>query len=944
MTGSTTQTWPPGTRQLRVGDLLVDLRYRHVTGPEGTVELPLRMFELLLLFLAEPHVLHTRAALFERVWPTVIVEDANLSQSIWMLRKALGPDRKGWIRTVAKGGYLFEPPHPVEAIIEAPAGEAPAGDDTDPAVPAEPGTAITRRPRLSRWRAGRRLATAAVLLATLAGSVVDPQPATSRHLPPSAPMAVVLIAVEDRGVPKEQRWPTTLLKSWLGWKLNHLPEMTLLSEADLAADASGLSPRVVLLATGRSPNRAGEVYLRARFDDAAGGPIEIRGQASEIPEMADALTQQVLVRLLPQRAQDRWPPLALDAEDARRYVESLEAFTRRDWIGATVTARAVTRHAPDFGPAHLQLALALSRLAQAAPAMDQMATARTLLKPLPAEADAVLDAVQLAIDPQRTREAADAFAVLAARYPGRKGFALEQASLLVRSDKPEDARVILMRSGWAGQPVGMRIAHRLTLAEVELALGDPESARLHARQAEKLVRAAGKEWTLELGSALLLLAQAEHFQHRHKADTGLFEEAAKAFEQGGAGTDALLARVMAETARPPDGRHDRFDELLAKARAGGYRRVEVELLRRVAYQHYNAGQLPEYRRRLEQALDTATDAGDTASRQVLDLDLLNDDQLRGDLGSAERRLRRLRGAGLQGELAVWVEQVDAQVASLRGDFEGALATLDQIEQRTPGKAPLPPMTVARLACARSELLLARGELARARAEVARCAAPDQPFTRLQATLVRGAIELMAGDRTSGRTHIADAAAQLLDIPEGPDRWLTALQVAYLATRAGDSAQAEALYAATLPHVEAAGYAWLSGAIETGRAELAAARGDWPASERHLTAARRLLPQDIWLVTSRLDLVAAMTALAGDRPDLAYEQLAQLDRRAHDLGDVATQVELHSLMPADVALASCTDSARSATLARTGLRGANLDWLSDGLVREQRWITRRSDAH
>src|SRR5688572_25748078 len=107
-------SWPAGTRLLQVDDVQIDLRYRRVIRPDQEAELPQRMFDLLLVFLAEPQVLHSRSDLFARVWPGVIVEDANLSQSVWMLRKALGESRKHWIRTVAKSGYVFEPPGPVE--------------------------------------------------------------------------------------------------------------------------------------------------------------------------------------------------------------------------------------------------------------------------------------------------------------------------------------------------------------------------------------------------------------------------------------------------------------------------------------------------------------------------------------------------------------------------------------------------------------------------------------------------------------------------------------------------------------------------------------------------------------------------------------------------------------------------------------------------------------
>ena len=110
-----TDAMPPVTeaQMLSVGDVHIDLRYRRVMRPDGHSELPQRMFDLLQVFLAEPGVLHTRDALFERVWPGVVVEDSNLSQSVWMLRKALGESRKHWIRTVSKRGYVFEPPGPV---------------------------------------------------------------------------------------------------------------------------------------------------------------------------------------------------------------------------------------------------------------------------------------------------------------------------------------------------------------------------------------------------------------------------------------------------------------------------------------------------------------------------------------------------------------------------------------------------------------------------------------------------------------------------------------------------------------------------------------------------------------------------------------------------------------------------------------------------------------
>ena len=81
-------SWPPRIRFLRIGDVVVDLALRRVAHARGETELPQRVFDVLMLLAAEPHQLHTREALLRRVWAGVIVEDANLSQSISVLRKA----------------------------------------------------------------------------------------------------------------------------------------------------------------------------------------------------------------------------------------------------------------------------------------------------------------------------------------------------------------------------------------------------------------------------------------------------------------------------------------------------------------------------------------------------------------------------------------------------------------------------------------------------------------------------------------------------------------------------------------------------------------------------------------------------------------------------------------------------------------------------------------
>ncbi|HEX7137168.1 MAG TPA: winged helix-turn-helix domain-containing protein [Vicinamibacterales bacterium] len=71
------------------------------------VALPPKAVELLLALLEEPGRLCTKDDLLRRVWPDVVVDESNLSQNIFLLRKALGDDGNRWIVTVPRRGYRF---------------------------------------------------------------------------------------------------------------------------------------------------------------------------------------------------------------------------------------------------------------------------------------------------------------------------------------------------------------------------------------------------------------------------------------------------------------------------------------------------------------------------------------------------------------------------------------------------------------------------------------------------------------------------------------------------------------------------------------------------------------------------------------------------------------------------------------------------------------------
>ena len=928
MTGPGGLPWPAEVNRLRFGDLQLDLRYRQLSGPEQTVELPQRVFDLLLVFLAEPQVLHARAGLFDRIWPGLIVEDANLSQGIWALRKALGPGRRDWVRTVAKSGYVFAPPTAVEVVA------APATADRAPASPAlRPVTPL--RHRRGWLTAGL---TAAAIMAAIAVTIIAPW-RDSPFVPATQPVAVALVDVGEPADP-EAGWPTALLHAWLEFKLKALPDVIVLTEAHLATDAATLSPSVMLLTSGKSTGKPDEYFVRVRFDDRDGPrQIEMRGTADAVPQLVDALSAQVMDALLPAHKGAQWPKLAIDAATARAYASAYDTYTRRDLAASASELGEIIEQAPEFGLAQLQLADTLTRLGQARPAIAHMQAARTHLIPLPAEAARMLDATALTIDPQRYVDAAVAFSALSAEYPQKISLRLDQAWYQFRSGDPEAALVTLSAVDWRAQPMTVRIRWRLIRADIAFSQSDGDGVRDHTDKAAELARNAGDGWKRELATALHLRAQVDAFQYGDMADPARFEQAARLFEEIGADLDALYVKVSAELSGPPDGNTGQFDTLLARAHAGGYRSMEIMLLRRSAFQHYGAGDLTAYRARLEQARAVAETAGDAVGQRALDMDLLNESLLVGDFAQARKRIRRLRQGELSADEAVWVDQFEAFILEVEGDFSGAVGALGQTVQRLAreGQPPVSAPTGARLACMRGGLLLRQGQLPQVRAELDQCHSIDAPMFRLQARILGANADQLAGDTASVRTRLQDLDEQLQAMPESPDRWSAALALAYLMNRSGQHGGAAQLYLDTRAALEGTGYQWLQADAALGLAETRAAQGDWSRAAIQAQEAARLLPANTWVPRQRLDTVGVLLKLAAGEHKAAGTQWKASHAEAHRIGDVPAQIALHGLMSPAARAGPCDANARSGQIAGSGMRGAGLDWLTAALPRDERLI-------
>jgi TolB-like protein/DNA-binding winged helix-turn-helix (wHTH) protein len=129
----------PAQRTVKFGAFLYDPASGRLLEHGRFVALTPKAFETLGLLLASPGRLVTREEFVRSIWPGVVVEDGNLTSTIWMIRRALG-DCGHWVETIPRRGYRFTGPveatpaaEPVSAATNAGEGARPPSTDRRPA-------------------------------------------------------------------------------------------------------------------------------------------------------------------------------------------------------------------------------------------------------------------------------------------------------------------------------------------------------------------------------------------------------------------------------------------------------------------------------------------------------------------------------------------------------------------------------------------------------------------------------------------------------------------------------------------------------------------------------------------------------------------------------------------------------------------------------------------
>jgi TolB-like protein/DNA-binding winged helix-turn-helix (wHTH) protein len=185
----------------RFGRYSLDPVRRTLLCDEERIKLAERLFDVLLYLVANNGRVVERDELLQAVWAGRIVEDSNVGQAIFALRKVLraGGGAEGAIVTVPGRGFRF-----AEPVTFEPAQVAPAPFEAPPleATPLE-ATPLEARAPAARWRGGLSLMIATlVLVVALLGSVLwraalppGGKPADTVFAPP--PHSVAVLAFDN---------------------------------------------------------------------------------------------------------------------------------------------------------------------------------------------------------------------------------------------------------------------------------------------------------------------------------------------------------------------------------------------------------------------------------------------------------------------------------------------------------------------------------------------------------------------------------------------------------------------------------------------------------------------------------------------------------------------------------------------------------------------------
>ena len=525
------------------GPFRLDTQKRLLLREGEPVPLTRKVYETLLVLVENRDRVVSKEELMKSLWPESFVEESNLSQNIFVLRKALGDpgSERKYILTVQGIGYGFNGD---VRKIEPTAQTFTQESITDELVVE---TRSHSRIIVNKSKPRSRLLPAALLALCLIGGGIafyrynrNPNsggasngPGATAVMAPKIRRSVAVIGFKNLSGRPQQEWLSTALSEMLatelaaGEQLRAIPgENTARTKAELALPANDSYSHETL--TRLNQNLGADFVVDGSYFDLgkeSGGAIRLDIHIQDtvsgetIASISRVGTEIGLPDLVSQAGADLRQHLGADPlfrvqianlnaaqitnrDAARFYAEGLDRIRAYDYHAAKDLLQKSIAAEPKFVPAHLALADAYTEMNDGAGAREEAEKAYDLSNGLSRE-------YRLSAEGHYRRatghyeDAITAYSALTSLFPDNVDYGLRLASVQTLAVKGKDAIAALEKLRRLPQPLSTDPRIDLTEAQALHSIGDYARSEAAARKSTERAH--------ELG-ATLLYAAARHDQ------------------------------------------------------------------------------------------------------------------------------------------------------------------------------------------------------------------------------------------------------------------------------------------------------------------------------------------------------------------------------------------------------------------------------------------------
>ncbi|HVG08131.1 MAG TPA: tetratricopeptide repeat protein [Thermoanaerobaculia bacterium] len=611
-----------GARQLlRFDEFLVDPQARLLQRDGEPVPLTPKVFAVLLALLEKPGQVVPKDELLRKVWSDTVVTEANLTQSISTLRKALGESahERRYVVTVPGVGYSFAARvETLEMVEEAP--EASQAPETEPAVPAPV-------PRRGRWRF--ELLSAVLILATLAAWLTlirtprAPEEVSSGN---GHRRSVAVLGFRNLSGRSDAQWLAQALPEMLTTELATAKELRVIpgenvARARLTGEAGDLdrddlerahdvlgSDLVVVGSYLKLEGKSGDrLRLDLRVLQTPGGETQASlaelGTEPELFELVSRAGARLrgalgVSTLAPQQARAVRALLPASPQATRLYAAGLARLRSFDASGARDLLEEAARADPTSAVIRSALSQSWAALGHDAQALQDARRAVDLARSLP-RTDRLAIQARLHVASREWDRASEVYRSLWTFYPDDLEYGLQLVAAL--SEAGHGAEALATVAELRRLPEPGRGDPRIDLAEAIAAqrLGDLATMQRAATAAAEKARKTGAD--LVLAQALVQQAEALVRLGHPQQGLALTRQAIERFEAAGDQMGVVSALTLVGIALREQGDLDGAEASYRRALGIAER---LGNLTGIALQRSNLGVIYHYRGDLRQARES----------------------------------------------------------------------------------------------------------------------------------------------------------------------------------------------------------------------------------------------------------------------------------------------------------------------------------------------------